>query len=159
MNYTPFGHGQYVWMNMASVHARSAPPPSVSPMREYQGFDYHQAPMPMKPSSRVARPAPYAAGVPQMSPPSVMPQNGIWPSMIAAQSHHQPNYQQPILPAAPIQTPVSAGTEFDVTPTSAKTTTSRRKLTDDERRQMCLEAEQNPTMKQTQIGGKLQPWC
>lgn len=71
--------------------------------------------------------------------------------MLASQP--QQNYQTPILPAGPMQTPLSASTTSDMTPTSAKTTTSRRKLTDDERRQMCIEAEQNPTMKQTQIGG------
>jgi len=42
-----------------------------------------------------------------------------------------------------------------VTPTSAKSTTSRRKLTNEERRQMCVEAQQNPGIKQTQIGGML----
>lgn len=87
-----------------------------------------------------------------MPPPLIMPQNGLWPSMIAA-GGHQPSYQPPLLPAAPVTTPLSAGTGSDLTPTSAKTTTSRRKLTDEERRQMCLEAEQNPSMKQTQIGG------
>ena len=147
------GYGSNSWMNMPGGYSQAGPSPSMSPMHEYQGFDYHQAPMPIEPYS-MPRPPPYAAGVPQMPPPLIMPQNGIWPSMIASQSHQQPNFPPPILPAAPIQTPVSAGTGSDVTPTSAKTASSRRKLTDDERRQMCLEAEQNPTMKQTQIGGK-----
>lgn len=79
-----------------------------------------------------------------------MPQQHMWPSMLA-NSH----YQQPILPAVSVQTPLSATSMgSDMTPTSAKTSTSRRKLTDDERRLMCLEAENNPTMKQTQIGAK-----
>ena len=144
---------------MAEACAQSAPPTSPWSMHGCQGFEYHQAPMPIEPSYSMPRPPLYTAGVPQMPPPLIMPQNGIWPSMIAAQNHQQPNYQPPILPAAPIQTPVSAGTGSDVTPTSATTTTSRRKLTDDERRQMCLEAEQNPTMKQTQIGGELNRCC
>ena len=142
-------------MKSAGNYGRSTPQLTVSPMHEYQGFDYHQPPMLIEPSYRMAPPPPYAAGVfPQMSPPLLMPQNGIWPSMIAARSH-----QQPILPAASIQTRVLAGTGSDMASSSANTMTSRRKLTDDERRQMCLEAEQNPTMKQTQIGGKLQPSC
>jgi hypothetical protein len=87
-----------------------------------------------------------------MPPPLIMPQSGLWPSMIAAGAH-QTTYQTPILPAAPVNTPLSAATSSDLTPTSAKSTISRRKLTDEERRQMCLEAEQNPNMKQTQIGG------
>lgn len=148
------GHGHNSRMKMAVSYGRSAPQLTTSPMHEYQGFNYHQAPVLIEPSYSMARPPPYAVGVPQMPPPFLMPQNGIWPSMLAAQSHQQSNYQRSIMPAAPTQTPVSAGTGSDVAPTSAKNTTSRRKLTDDERRQMCLESEQNPTMKQTQIGGK-----
>ncbi|RMZ82749.1 hypothetical protein DV738_g1569, partial [Chaetothyriales sp. CBS 135597] len=128
-------------------------------MPDYHGFDFSQqhqpqAPMPIEPSYSIPRPPPYSAGVPQMPPPLIMPHNGVWPSMIASQSQ-QGAYQPPaLLPALPPQTPISAGTVSDTTPTSAKTSTSRRKLTDEERRQMCLEAEQNPTMKQTQIGAK-----
>ena len=139
-------------------YSQAGPSPNMSPMPEYHGFDFnhHQAPMPIEPSYSMPRPPPYAAGVPQMPPPLIMPHNGVWPSMLASQSQ-QGSYQPPaLLPAVPVQTPVSASTGSDVTPTSAKTTTSRRKLTDDERRQMCLEAEQNPTMKQTQIGGRCQ---
>jgi hypothetical protein len=151
------GYGPNSWINMGGYSQAGPPPSSISPpMHDYQGFDYHSAPIPVEPSYSMPRPPPYAAGVPQMPPPLIMPsQNGIWPSMIASGAHQQHSYQPPILPAVPIQTPISAGTGSDVTPTSAKTSTSRRKLTDEERRQMCLEAEQNPTMKQTQIGGML----
>lgn len=151
------GYGHNSWVNPMGGHYSPAQPPSttISPMNEYSQFDFSgsaQAPMPVEPSYRMARPPPYAAGVPQMPPPLIMPQNGLWPSMIAA-GGHQGTFQPPILPAAPVTTPLSAGTSSDMTPTSAKTTMSRRKLTDEERRQMCLEAEQNPNMKQTQIGG------
>lgn len=147
------GYGSNSWM----PYSQAGPSPSMSPMQEYQGFDFnhhqHQAPMPIEPAYSMPRPPPYAAGVPQMPPPLIMPNNAVWPSMIASgQQGYQP---PPILPAVPpMHTPISAGTVSDVTPTSAKSSTSRRKLTDDERRQMCMEAEQNPTMKQTQIGGK-----
>lgn len=120
---------------------------------DYHGYDYtSSAPVPMEPSYPMSRPPPYATPHHnQMPPPLVMPQQHIWPSMLATSS----NYQQPILPAVSVQTPLSATSMgSDVTPTSAKTSTSRRKLTDDERRLMCLEAENNPTMKQTQIGAK-----
>jgi hypothetical protein len=153
------GYGHNSWMNMSGGYSQAGPSPTMSPMPDYQAFDYHPAPMPIEPAYSMPRPPPYAAGVPQMPPPLIMPQNGIWPSMIAAQSHQQPNYPPTILPAASIQTPLSAGTESDMTPSSAKTTTSRRKLTDEERRQMCMEAEQNPTMKQTQIGGMFTALC
>ena len=149
------GYGPNSWMNMSGGgYSQAGPSPHMSPpIPEFHGFDYNTVPTPIEPQFSMPRPPPYAVGVPpQMPPPLIMPQNGIWPSMIASQSHHG-SYQPPILPAMPMQTPVSAGTGSDVTPTSAKTTSSRRKLTDEERRQMCLEAEQNPTMKQTQIGG------
>lgn len=121
---------------------------------DYHGYDYATTmPMPMEPSYTMTRPPPYAPPTHnQMPPPLVMPsQQHVWPSMLATSG----SYQTPILPALPIQTPVSAtSVGSDMTPISAKSTTSRRKLTDDERRLMCLEAENNPTMKQTQIGGK-----
>ncbi|KPI36742.1 uncharacterized protein AB675_11792 [Cyphellophora attinorum] len=134
----------------------------MSPMHDYSQFDYHQPPASLpgslEPACRIARPPPYAAGVPQMPPPLITSHNVLWPSMIASGAHpsggHPGSYQPPVLAAAPIHTPLSAGTISDVTPTSAKSNTSRRKLTDEERRQMCLEAEQNPSMKQTQIGAK-----
>jgi hypothetical protein len=147
------GYGPNAWMNMVGGYSQAAPSPSMSPMHDYQGFEYHTAPMPIEPAYSMPRPPPYAAAVHQMPPPLIMPQNTIWPSQIASGGHPQQIYSQNILPATSIQTPISAGTGSDATPTSAKPNSSRRKLTDEERRQMCLEAEQNPTMKQTQIGG------
>lgn len=121
---------------------------------DYPSYDYQTStPVSMEPSFTMTRPPPYATPQhSQMPPPLVVPlQQHIWPSQIAASTAYQPH----ILPAAPMQTPLSASSMgSDLTPTSAKTTTSRRKLTDDERRLMCLEAENNPTMKQTQIGAK-----
>lgn len=119
----------------------------------YHGYDYTTStPMPLEPSYPMSRPPPYATPQhSQMPPPLIMPHAGMWPSMIA----NSTNYPQPILPAVSTQTPVSATSmSSDITPTSAKASSSRRKLTDDERRLMCLEAENNPTMKQTQIGAK-----
>lgn len=145
-------YGQDSWMNI-NGYAQPTPQHSISPMNEYPSFDYGHSPLPMEPSYNMPRPPPYAAPAHHpLPPPLVMPQNGVWPSMLTNSNHQYPT---PILPAGPIQTPVSAATSHgsDMTPTSAKST-SRRKLTDEERRQMCLEAENNPTMKQTQIGGE-----
>ncbi|KIX02005.1 uncharacterized protein Z518_07944 [Rhinocladiella mackenziei CBS 650.93] len=146
------GYGQGSWMNVPNGYS-SSPQTTMSPMHEFPPFEYQPTtPMPMEPAYPMPRPSPFAVSHAQMPPPLIMPHSGLWPSMIASQP--QPSYQTPILPAGPLQTPLSASTASDITPTSAKTTTSRRKLTDDERRQMCIEAEQNPTMKQTQIGAK-----
>ncbi|EXJ63749.1 hypothetical protein A1O7_00084 [Cladophialophora yegresii CBS 114405] len=147
------GFSQSNWMGVPGGYS-SSPQTTMSPMHEFPQFDYHHtAPMPMEPAAyAMPRPGPFAASHAQMPPPLIMPHSGLWPSMLASQP--QPSYTTPLLPAGPLQTPLSASTASDMTPTSAKTTTSRRKLTDDERRQMCIEAEQNPTMKQTQIGAK-----
>lgn len=160
------GCGQNAWLNhMSGMYSPSGlPPSSMSPMHDYSQYDYQAtapAPLPgtMEPAYRMARPPPYAAGVPQMPPPLITSHNVLWPSMIAS-GVHPGSYQQPLLAVTgSVTTPLSAGTSSDATPTSAKTNTSRRKLTDEERRQMCLEAEQNPNMKQTQIGGKTLMLC
>lgn len=147
------GYGQPGWINVPSAYSAS-PQTSMSPMHEFPAFEYHSVtPMPMEPAYNMPRASPFATTHAPMPPPLIMPHNGLWPSMLASQP--QAGYQTPIMPAGPLQTPLSASTASDMTPTSAKPTPSRRKLTDDERRQMCIEAEQNPTMKQTQIGGKL----
>lgn len=146
------GYGGPPGWNVPSSYSAS-PQTSMSPMHEFPGVEYYPVtPMPQEPSYNIARPSPFATTHAPMPPPLIMPHSGLWPSMLASQP--QTGYQTPIMPAGPLQTPLSASTASDMTPTSAKPTPSRRKLTDDERRQMCIEAEQNPTMKQTQIGGK-----
>lgn len=152
------GYSQGGWMSVPGGYS-SSPQTNMSPLHDFPQFDYHNStPMPMEPAAyAMPRPGPFAASHAQMPPPLIMPHSGLWPSMLASQP--QPSYQTPILPAGPLQTPLSAGSTSEMTPTSAKTATSRRKLTDDERRQMCIEAEQNPTMKQTQIGGEYFRFC
>jgi len=130
---------------------RSTPSHGSDEYNDYHNFDcYRSTRMPTEPDVTMTRPPPYAPPQNQTPPLFATPQQHIWPSMIATSS----TYQSPILPAVPIQPPVSAiSVGADVTTTGAKTTTLRRKLTDDERRLICLEAENNPAMTQTQIGG------
>ncbi|KIW16016.1 hypothetical protein PV08_06067 [Exophiala spinifera] len=149
----PPGYDQNGWM---SVHSSYSPSPqaSVSPLHELSSFDYHTPnPMPLEPAYNMHRPSPFAASHPQMLPPLMTAHTGLWPSMLASQQPPS-SYHTPVQTPGSLQTPLSASTASDVTPTSAKTNPTRRKLTDEERRQMCIEAEQNPTMKQTQIGAK-----
>ena len=156
------GYGQDQWMGMGNYPASSQS--GTTPTPEYHPYDYPPPAMPMEPSYNVPRATQYSNGSqshPLPPPPLIMPHTALWPSMFTNQPGHS-SYQPAILPAAPIQTPISASsmhTPVDITPTSAKSSTSRRKLTDDERRQMCLEAEQNPNMKQTQIGGNFSSTC
>ncbi|KIW96432.1 uncharacterized protein Z519_03501 [Cladophialophora bantiana CBS 173.52] len=151
------GYSQNAWMGVPNgiPNGYSSPQTTISPMQEFPQFDYHHhhtTPIPLEPAYPIQRPSPFASSHAPMPPPLVVPNNILWPSMLASQP--QASYPPPILPAGPLQTPLSAGTGSDATPTSAKTNSSRRKLTDEERRQMCIEAEQNPSMKQTQIGAK-----
>ncbi|RVX70614.1 hypothetical protein B0A52_05266 [Exophiala mesophila] len=144
------GYGQPGWINVPGGF--SSPQTSMSPIQDFPPYDYHAtAPVPMEPAYNMQRPVSFGTSHAPMPPPLIMPHSGLWPSMLASQP--QQAYSTPILPAGPLHTPLSAGTASDATPTSAKTP-SRRKLTDDERRQMCIEAEQNPNMKQIQIGAK-----
>ena len=130
-------HGQPNWMKVSSAYSAS-PQTSMSPINEYPAYDYHPVtPMPMEPTYNMPRASPFPTTHAQMPPALIMPHNGVWPRMLASQP--QANYQPPILPAV-IQTPLSASTGSDMTPTSAKPP-PRRKLTDDDRRQMCIEAE------------------
>ena len=129
------------------------------PMSEYQSYDFTPPPqtsMPMDMPYHMGRPSNYAPQHQQLPPLAIQPMGQpIWPSMLTGgTSQASTNYQTPILPAVPVQTPVSAvSTASEATPTSAtKSSSSRRKLTDDERRKMCIEAATNPNMKQTQIG-------
>lgn len=86
----------------------------------------------------------------QQLQPLVMPQ---WPSMLNSHQSQpfQPAYPQPVQPIqpmtlAPLPTPISA--------TSSRSgSTPRKTLTDLDRKQMCQYAEENPTAKQTEIGG------
>ena len=136
-----FGYNNGSWVNSTGRD-----------MHEYSHFDSSgsaQARLPIYPSYGMARSPPCAAGVPQMPPSLFMPQSGMWPSIIAT-GGHPATFQQPI----PVPVPIpSADISSDPRPTSAKTTISRRKLTDQERQKICLEAEQNPQRKQYQIAG------
>ena len=150
-----FKYGHDPSMDMVNSCAQSSPFGWPSPMQDCRGVDHYQPPSFTEPLYSMAYQTPYAAVVPHVQTPLIMPQNRLWPSMIVAQISQQPRPQHHRVPTRPLDAAVSISTKSGVTPRSARTRTSRRKLTPDERRQMCLEAEQNPNMKHVQIGGKL----
>lgn len=133
----PENSGQ--WVDSSSFN----PSHHASPMHEYNGFAFAALPIePLYaglPSSRTAH---------QQLQPLIMPQ---WPSMLTSQSTYvPPMYPAASIPVGPISTPISAppaGTRPASTP--------RKTLTDSDRRRMCLYHEEHPTVKQTEIGGKL----
>lgn len=76
--------------------------------------------------------------------PLIMPQ---WPSMLTSKSTFSaPVYSSAPMTIPPPSTPISAGS-------SKPPSTPRKMLTDDDRRRMCIYHEENPTVKQTEIGG------
>ena len=149
-----FEYGHDPSMDMVDNCAQLSPFGWPSPMQDSRGVDHYQPPSFTEPLYSMAYQTPYAAVVPHVQSPLIMPQNWLWPSMIVAQIHQDSSPQQHRVPTRPLDAAVSISTKSDVKPRSARTGTSRRKLTPDERRQMCLEAEQNPNMKHIQIGGK-----
>lgn len=135
------------WQEHGGFHAHHQ-----SAVQEYNGFNNY-APLPMEPiyassmhPPQHPHPSPRPAH-PQLQP-LIMPQMPQWPSMLTSQSTYQP----PLFPSAPIPitpataTPVSAGS------TQTRTSTPRKTLTDTDRRRMCQYHEENPTVKQTEIG-------
>ncbi|KAL0256964.1 hypothetical protein SLS55_007774 [Diplodia seriata] len=118
-----------------------------SPVHDYNGFAYNPLPMePMYPHAMSqGMPPPPPRTTHQQLQPLIMPQ---WPSMLTSQS----NYAPPPMYSAPAPAPVSA-TPTPVSATSTRSSgTPRKTLTDNDRRRMCLYHEENPTVKQTEIG-------
>ena len=98
---------------------------------------------------------PFDVGAQQRSDTQQLQPLGMprWPSMIASHSIStcQPGYSSQVQPMQPVilgklQTPVSAAS-------TGPASTGRRYLTDDERKDICQYAEDNPNSKQTEIGG------
>lgn len=123
-----------------------------TPAQEYSGFNFDTPQLPMASDG-------FSATLHQRrTPPQlqqlIMPQ---WPSMLSSQAHatFQHQYPQPVQPIQPMTlgqlvTPVSA--------TSGRSTsTPRKSLTDQDRKRMCIYAEEHPHSKQTEIGGALLP--
>ncbi|KAI4630220.1 uncharacterized protein J4E78_002850 [Alternaria triticimaculans] len=124
-----------------------------SPVQDFNGFNGF-APLPMEPiygngmhPPHQTHPTPRTTH-PQLQP-LIMPQMPQWPSMLTSQSTYQaslfPSAPPPITPAS--ATPVSASSTH-----SRTSSTPRKTLTDSDRRRMCQYHEENPTVKQTEIG-------
>lgn len=113
-----------------------------SPIHDMNSFSYGHSPiMPMEPSYSMSIPPPYTT---QPLLPLAMPSQ--WPSMLTTQS----GYATTPLSAAPLSTPHQTHATHSSGPTP------RRTLTDADRRRMCLYHEENPHVKQTEIGGKIE---
>ena len=129
------------WVELSGFQAS----PHQSPANDYSGFNFVQAPHSLATEPPLHHMNPPTQSMQALRPLVVPP----WPSTLTSQSSFTP----PVLPAVPITTPISAASSHSTHSTSSP----RRTLTDDDRRRMCLYHEENPTVKQTEIGGKSGP--
>ncbi|KAH7555429.1 hypothetical protein BM1_07052 [Bipolaris maydis] len=124
-----------------------------SPVQDYSGFATYP-PLPMEPIYATGMHPPHQTHQtprnthPQLQP-LIMPQMPQWPSMLTSQS----TYQAPLFPSAPPPITPASATPVSATSTQSRTSSTPRKtLTDADRRRMCQYHEDNPTVKQTEIG-------
>jgi hypothetical protein len=137
------------WADIANGYPSSQ---NQSPMYEHGGYGFMQPlnhGLPTDPSfhpQRISQAPPIQTH--QQLLPLIMPSHPTWPSMLTSSG----SYSAPpvaIPPAAPLvkgSNPRAAATHGTSSP--------RKTLTDKERRRMCEFHEANPTVKQTEIGGK-----
>jgi hypothetical protein len=122
-----------------------------SPVQDYNGFNGY-TPLPMEPMYGNGmhpphHPHPTTRTTHAQLQPLIMPQ---WPSMLTSQSTYQPS----IFPSAPVPITPASATPVSASSTHSRTSSTPRKtLTDQDRRRMCQYHEENPTVKQTEIGG------
>ena len=145
-------YGETHWTDMGG-YGNGGGQHSTTPMHEYSGYSFTTSPvMPIEPAYTVPRPPPYTSHQ-QLQPLHPLITMAPWPSMLTSS---QASYSAPVLPTAPLVTPISASTtSATVTPvTTTGGSTPRRTLTDDDRRRMCEYHESHPGVKQTEIGGE-----
>ncbi|KAL8714261.1 MAG: hypothetical protein Q9220_001990 [cf. Caloplaca sp. 1 TL-2023] len=145
------------------VHVADNQPPHQSPLHEFNDF-YMSPPSHLEIGSFYSRPA--VASQPSNPPlyPLIVPQ---WPSQLTNPSMSPPSTTpqsslsapaQTPRPIAPLTTPIDhITTPHSAPPASVPTPiptppSGRRTLTDQDRRRMCQYHDENPTVKQTEIG-------
>ena len=146
--------GELHWMSMGSYSSSGGQTTSPVLQPPYNPYNYSSAsvtPIEPAPVYGVARPPPYSSQH-QLQPlhPLIVPQ---WPSMLTS----QPSYSTPTVQTASTTTPssaISSSPQSLVRQTTTGGNTPRRTLTDDDRRRMCQYAEDNPGIKQNDIGCK-----
>lgn len=132
------------------IHAEQSP--RNSPANEYQHFNFGTSG-----DGLYQRPFQPQFSAPEPLPPLNTSTPTLWPSQITNPSGqvsppislptHRPI--APVTQSVPRKTPPSASSKA-ANPAS----TSRKTLSDDDRRRMCKYHDENPTIKQTEIGGE-----
>lgn len=129
-----------------------------SPIYEHGGFQFlhpsqhnipHSLPSEHTFPPRMAPPPVTHATHHQQLLPLIMPGTSTWPSMLAQPT----SYHNQGLPAV-IPPTSSTGKGLPKLPSIHPSPSPRKTLTDADRRRMCQYHEDNPSVKQTEIGGK-----
>jgi hypothetical protein len=97
--------------------------------------------------------APNYMGLPPQWGQQTMPPQPQTVIAAASSSQQYPSMPQPIAPAPPQQLAAAAAVTAAVSNPTQSTSSPRRTLTDADRRRMCIFHEENPNVKQTEIGG------
>jgi hypothetical protein len=142
-----FGSGDG-WVDINSYSSTQAQ----SPMYEQVGFAFiqpHILPsIPSEPSFHVQRvQQPHTTH--QQLLPLIMPSHPTWPSMLT----NPASYSSQPVPIPPASAPPLTKRSAPKLPAIHATPSPRKTLTDADRRRMCKYHEENPTVKQTEIGG------
>lgn len=120
-----------------------------SPIHEHNGYVYNSL---QEPPMYAASMPPHRTTYPQLQPHVTSPQLPDWPSQLRSQpsNHFPPAYSLTShVSSAPLSAPAPP------TRGSGRSGSNPRKtLTDVDRRNMCIYAEEHPTTKQTEIGGE-----
>lgn len=143
------------WGDMSNSYSSSQ---HQSPIYEHGGFGFMQPiqhGLPTEPpfnSQRMPAPQPvHASHQPhQQLLPLIMPSHPTWPSMLT----HPASYSSPPV-AIPASAPPLVKGNIPKLPAIHATPSPRKTLTDSDRRRMCQYHEDNPTVKQTEIGGEM----
>jgi hypothetical protein len=147
------GFGGNEWVDMNHSYNSSQ---HQSPIFEHGGFTFMQPlqhnGLPADSSynpQRMPQPPPHTTH--QQLLPLIMPSHPTWPSMLT----NPASYPAPPVAIPPVSAPLVKGMGSTKLPALHHATPSPRKtLTDSDRRRMCQYHEDNPTVKQTEIGGK-----
>ncbi|ESZ97599.1 hypothetical protein SBOR_2000 [Sclerotinia borealis F-4128] len=139
------GYGGEGWPEIGSNYSSSQ---HQSPIYENRiQYDYMQSHHGLPTEPQYPRMAPPPTTYPthhQQLLPLIMPNHNTWPSMLTNPANPQ------VMPVA--IPPANSGKLPPKLPASHATPTPRKTLTDSDRRRMCQYHEDNPTVKQTEIG-------
>ena len=136
------------WVDMSNNYSQAQ---HQSPVYEHGGFGFMQPIQHGLPSEhytqRIPPPPPPHTNHQQLLP-LIMPSHPTWPSMLT----NPANYSAPPVAIPPTAAPVVKGSGAKL-PATHPNPSPRKTLTDADRRRMCEYHEENPSVKQTEIGG------